>query len=270
KDQIAKKKNKIENLTEFGLANDMIIESDEDNSDNYEDQDEIENNDSIKYEVDSEYESNLLITNFSIHVESDPNDISYLLLTMDYFATFPKSNYHVSKLFGLDKNFIKFYVCPKYPKLFWTQEYLSEICQSNCICEAKLKKPVCISKEKILYKAIKTYPYYSIILYLKKILLLPEIEEVLESFGLIPEPHKPSITELIVYELDKLWSGVIINLQNMVNFFVFLILPSGKVNFSEFNQEFSHLNNVEHKQLFNNWLNANNREKKQIFDKYEI
>ncbi|CAG8546690.1 9660_t:CDS:2, partial [Racocetra fulgida] len=171
-----RKKNKFADnmdLTQFGISNDIIIESDEDK-------------DSISIEYNNEhieYETNFLATNFPIHIESDPNDISCLLLTApiiiqwivlwillfkhmivlaktsigilfnflhsilnyidsDYFATFPKSNYRVSKLFGLDQNFTKFFVCPNCHKLFWTQEYITEFCQSNCTCGAELKKPV--------------------------------------------------------------------------------------------------------------------------------
>ncbi|CAG8490466.1 2356_t:CDS:2 [Cetraspora pellucida] len=258
-------------LTQLGLSNNIIIESDEDK-------------DCISIEYDdenTEYKTNLLATNFPIHIELDPNDTSCLLLTApiiiqwivlwillfkrmitlakisteilfnflycilnyidsNYFTAFPKSNYRVSKLFGLDQDFIKFYICPNCHKLFWTQEYVNEFCQSSCTCGAELKKPVCTSKGKILHKPIKIYPYNSIISHLKKILLLPEIEEALEScykhsllpnnllsdvydVGLIPGPHEPSVTENsnyiepIVYELDKLWNGVIIKTSKYPN-----------------------------------------------------
>ncbi|CAG8522604.1 6951_t:CDS:2 [Dentiscutata erythropus] len=152
-----------------------------------------------------------------------------------------------------------------------TNNELFEICQSNCICEAELKKPVRISKGKILYKAIKTYPYYSIILHLKKILLLPEIEEALESCYKHLLPPNDLLSD--VYDAAQKISGFAEHssknrcYQCIKKFPTF---PTGKVNFSGFSQEFSRLNNIEHKQLSNNWLNANNREKKQIFDKYGI
>ncbi|CAG8541797.1 14533_t:CDS:2 [Cetraspora pellucida] len=332
---------------------------------------QFEDSISIEYNDENiEYETNFLATNFPIHIESDPNDILY-------------------------QNFTKFFVCPNCHKLFWTQEYITEFCQSNCTCGAELKKPVRTPKGKTLYKPIKIYSYHSIILHLKKILLLPEIEEALEScykrslqpndllsdvydgrvwhtfkdndetaffvgnlaegrlgfflnidwfnpykhspisvgaiyltilnfprhmryqtknvflVDLIPGPHEPSVTEIhkyiepIAYELDKLWSRVTIKTTKYPNGRLFhgaLILiacdtpaarkisgfaghsskhgcyrctkkfptfpsnhsKSGKVNFSGFNQEFPHLNNVTHKKLSNNWFNENNQGRKDI------